>query len=330
MAATAAEQPEIAVTESFEELQSEFTDSALERITIDTVAILRLVKDSMDSQPDVSTGTLLGLDMGTTIEITNSYPIPLEKGDSEELEGGEDSLSDTIMRCYREANIDTAAVGWYTTSYGDNVFLLQETIDAQFTWQMRNPKSVMLVFDPFRTMLEGASGTTPLAIHAYRLSNEFLALYKTGKFTMDSILEHKVSYKRIFEEIPIYLRPAFPSAIGSLLQRAEVEPELQSDRSVLDSTMSPLIERSVEFLVGKFDQMEIYQTRFTGLQRTFNALLRRYRMGTEVQVPLQQQSQLDPLLLTSQMTSFCEQAIDAASDSTAKLYFVNDVLKGKK
>ena len=86
----------------------------------------------MDSQPDVSTGTLLGLDTGTTVEITNSYPIPLfvifllfyfsmmifvlllfffflsrgEKGDADDSEGGEDSLSETILRCYREGLLD--------------------------------------------------------------------------------------------------------------------------------------------------------------------------------------------------------------------------------
>jgi len=254
----------------------------------------------------------------------------MKKTESDEGEGGEDSLTDTVLRCYKEANIDTAQVGWYTTSYGDNVFLAADTIDAQFDLQMRNPKGVMLVFDPFRAMLEGVSGSNPLSIHAYRLSAEFLALYKTGKFTMESILEHNVSYKHIFEEIPVFVRPAFPSAIGSLLQRAEVEPELQTDHSVLDTTISPLIERSIEFLVGKFDQMEVYQNRFAGLQRTFNALQRRFKLGQEVQSPLQQQSQLESLLLTSQMTSFCEQAIDAAAESTAKLYFVNEVLKNKK
>ena len=31
----------------------------------------------MDAQPDISTGTLLGLDNGSTLEVTNSYPIPL-------------------------------------------------------------------------------------------------------------------------------------------------------------------------------------------------------------------------------------------------------------
>ena len=40
-------------------------------------AVLRLVKDCTDSQPDITTGTLLGFEDGTTIEITHSYPIPL-------------------------------------------------------------------------------------------------------------------------------------------------------------------------------------------------------------------------------------------------------------
>jgi len=327
MAAAATEQqPEIVVKESFEELQSEFTDSALEKITLDSVAVMRLVKDCMDSQPDITTGTLLGMENGTTLEITNSYPIPLGDDDVE----GVDSMADTIARCYREANFDTAEVGWYTTSYGDNVFFSPDTVSAQFFWQTRrNPKSVMLVFDPFRMMLEGATGSQPLALHAYRLSPEFADLYKTNKFTVENMQANKVSYKHIFEEIPIYIRPAFPSAIGSVLLRAEVDPELQSDRSPLDTMVSPLIERSVDALIKKFDQMELQQRLFAGYQRNIALQLRRLYKGQQVQVPAQP-SQLESLLLTSQMTSFCDQILGAAADSTTKLYFVNDVLKEKE
>jgi len=330
MSATAAtEQSEISVKESFEDLQSEFTDSALERVTIDTVSILRLVKDSMDSQPEVTVGRLLGFDMGTTVEITNCFPVPMSHGETDESEKSEDSLTETVIRCYREANIDTAQVGWYTTSYGDNVFTDSDTIAGQYNLQMHNPKGILLVFDPFRAMLEGVNSCNPLSIHAYRLTAEFMELYKAGKFTVDSFLEHNVTYKTIFEEIPIFVRPAFPSAIGSLLQRAEVEPEFQTDHSVLDTTISPLLERSVEFLVGKFDEMEASQSRFAQLQRIFNTLQRRHKMGQEVLTP-SQNSQLDNLLLTWQMTYFCEQAMDAASESTAKLYFVNEALKDMK
>jgi len=263
------------------------------------------------------------MENGTTLEITYSYPYP--EGDDAD---GDEPISDTVTRCYKEANFDTADVGWYTTSYGDNVFLSAETLSAQFDMQSRNPKSVLLVFDPFRTMLEGASGSLPLALHAYRLSPEFVALYKTNKFTVENLQAFKVSYKHIFEEIPIYLRPAFPSAIGSLLQRAEADPELQSDRTVLDTTVSPLIERSVESLVKKFDSLEIQQRNFAGYQRNIAQQLRRFNKGWDFQVPTQP-PQLESLILTSQMTSFCDQVMSAASETTAKLYFVNDILKEK-
>jgi len=325
MAATpaATEQQEIVVKESFEELQSEFTDTALERITLDSVAVMRLIKDCMDAQPDMASGALLGMENGTTLEITNSYPL------YDDVAEGEDSMSDTIMRCYREANFDVTEVGWYITPNDDNSFFSVDTISAQFDWQTRrNPKAVLLVFDPFRMMLEGATGSQPLALHAYRLTQEFVALYKTGKFSVENLATHKVSYKHIFEEIPIYIRPAFPSAIGSLLQRAEADPELQSDRSLLDTMVSPLVERSVDSLIKKFDQMETQQRTFAGYQRNIVMQLRRFYKGYEYQIPTQP-SQLDSLLLTSQMTSFCDQTLNAATDSTAKLYFVNDVLKEK-
>lgn len=165
-------------------------------------------------------------------------------------------------------------VGWYTTSYGDSVFLAPETVSAQFDWQKRNPKSVMLVFDPFRTILEGTCGARPLALHAYRLTPEFFALYKKGSFTVDSIRAAGVSYKTIFQEVPIALRPAFPSAVGAVLQRVAADPELGCDRTVLDTTISPVVERSIAYLVNKFDQMENQQTRFFNHQRAMAAQLR--------------------------------------------------------
>ena len=117
-AAEKAENTRPVVKESFEELELEFTDSRLEKITLDTVAVLRLVKDCMDAQPDISTGTLLGLESGSTLEVTNSYPIPIAETDTEtEGENSEDSFSETVLRCYREglhrerAHTDTWAWG---------------------------------------------------------------------------------------------------------------------------------------------------------------------------------------------------------------------------
>lgn len=273
------------------------------------------------------------------------------------------------------ANIDTTEVGWYTTSYGDNVFLTPDTVSAQFDWQKRNPKSVMLVFDPFRTILEGTCSTRPLALHAYRLTPEFFALYKKGSFTVDSIRAAGVSYKNIFQEVPISLRPAFPSAVGAVLQRVAAEPALGTDRTVLDTTISPVVERSIAFLINKFDQMENQQGRFANYQRIMTAQLRHLVCSTHPLFPfppplvlppslllqvqgggggrttamhtfshflshrapqknnqerrqtLQEPSGLDNMLLTAQMESLCDQATEAAADSTARLYFVHDLLR---
>jgi len=324
-AAEAVDAPEIVVNESFEELQSEFTDTVVERVVMDSIAVMRLVKDCMDSQPDNTTGTLVGVDSGTTIEITNCFSIPAD--DNSE---GEDSVSEQIARCNKEANIDTTEVGWYTTSFGNADYLSADTISAQSFWEVtRNPKHILLVFDPFRTMLESATGSHPLAMHAYRLSPEFAALYKTNKFTVENIQAHKVSYKHIFEEIPIFIRPAFPAAVGSLLQRVAADPEMRSETSALDTTVSPLIERSVDFLIKSFDSMEIQQRSFAGYQRNIGLTLRRFYKGADYQAPTQP-PQLDSLLLTSQMTLFCDQILNSAADSVAKLYFVNDAIKEKE
>ena len=252
------------------------------------------------------------------------------------------------------------------------MFLAPETVSAQYDWQKRNPKSVMLVFDPFRTVLEGTCGSRPLALHAYRLTPEFFALYKKGAFTVERIRAAGVSCKNIFQEVPIALRPAFPSAVGDVLQRVAADPELATDRTVLDTTMSPVIERSIAYLINKFDQMEAQQTRFAVYQRIMTAQLRHLvctflsltripplffsppslllqvqgkghhccphmdgeslflhtsqRNGSDRNHLPAEPMGLENMLLTAQMESLCDQATDAAADSTARLYFVNDLL----
>ena len=180
--------------------------------------------------------------------------------------------------------------------------------------------------------------------------------------------------------MPIALRPAFPYAVGAVLQRVAADPELATDRTVLDTTMSPVIERSIAYLINKFDQMEAQQTRFAVYQRFKTAQLR-HLVCTVLSLPripplfffpppsllLQVQGKghhccphmdgeslffvvfclflhtsqrngsdrnhlpaepmgLENMLLTAQMESLCDQATDAAADSTARLYFVNDLL----
>ena len=49
--------------------------------------------------------------------------------------------------------------------------------------------------------------------------------------------------------------------------------------------------------------------------------------NTERRQTLSEPSGLENMLLTAQMESLCDQATEAATDSTARLYFVNDLLR---
>lgn len=72
--------------------------------------------------------------------------------------------------------------------------------------------------------------------------------------------------------------------------------------------------------------MEAQQTRFAVYQRIMTAQLRHLRNGSDRNHLPAEPMGLENMLLTAQMESLCDQATDAAADSTARLYFVNDLL----
>ena len=50
---------------------------ALRGVTIDALAVLKIVKHCTECQPSLVTGQLLGLDIGATLEVTNCFPFPV-------------------------------------------------------------------------------------------------------------------------------------------------------------------------------------------------------------------------------------------------------------
>src|SRR5271169_2553586 len=77
---------------------------------------LKIVKHAKESMPYLVTGQLLGLDIGTNLEVTNCFPFP-SRGEREEQE---DPDSESVveyqwemMKCLRDVNVDNNTVGWY-------------------------------------------------------------------------------------------------------------------------------------------------------------------------------------------------------------------------
>ena len=62
-------------------------DKALRNVAIEGSAVLKIVKHCQESQPSLVTGQLLGLDMGSRLEITDCFPFPVSlPGSSSALE----------------------------------------------------------------------------------------------------------------------------------------------------------------------------------------------------------------------------------------------------
>ncbi|MCL7032414.1 hypothetical protein MKW94_020103, partial [Papaver nudicaule] len=68
-------------------------------VQIEGLAVLKIIKHCKESSPALVTGQLLGLDVGSVLEVTNCFPFPLE-----------------MMRCLREVNVDNNTVGWYQST----------------------------------------------------------------------------------------------------------------------------------------------------------------------------------------------------------------------
>lgn len=111
-----------------------------------------------------------------------------------------------MMKSLREVNADVYVVGWYQSVYLGG-YLTESLIETQYTYQAAIKKSVVLVYDPAKSTSSG------LALKAYRLTPEFMALFKDSAFTREKsvqplttrLSESSLKASQVFEEIPIRL-----------------------------------------------------------------------------------------------------------------------------
>ena len=184
--------------------------------------VLKIVKHCQQALPSFVTGQLLGLDIGRSLEVTNTFAFPTaERADSVDDELAEYQME--MMRCLREVNVDNNTVGWYQSTYFSS-FIDESCVETQFNYQVRacyllisspgsrptlrtprtvsqsNIKSaVVLIYDPSRT-----SG---VALRAFRLTDTFMQLYGDGKVTYDALASANQSAGAdVFQEMQITVR----------------------------------------------------------------------------------------------------------------------------
>jgi translation initiation factor 3 subunit H len=130
------------------------------------------MKHCKQNVPETVTGQLLGLAVNGKLEVTNCFA----SLDQEAIETPNEAISYQInmLKCLRQVNGDTNAVGWYQSELLGSGFS-EAMIEAQYGYQVKIQNSVVLLYDPLQSLTLGT-----IVLKAFRLSEEFMKLFPTG------------------------------------------------------------------------------------------------------------------------------------------------------
>ncbi|KAI1183755.1 hypothetical protein F5B17DRAFT_434310 [Nemania serpens] len=265
-------------------------DVPLKTVQVEALVVMKIVKHCSTSFPTTATGSIVGMDQDGVLEITNSFPFPT--ADVAHVEGSHQNDASSLaaaaprakaniayqnemIRHLKEVNVDANNVGWYTSATMGN-FVNLGFIENQYHYQRENEKTVALVHDVSRSS-QGA-----LSVRAFKLTPTFMAAYKEGKFTTESLQKSKLSFKDIFVEFPVHLhnshlltsflhqiptKPttadvAMPTSLADL-QNNPMQMPLYPSADTLELSIDPFLEKTCDLLL---DSIESHYTELNNYQ----------------------------------------------------------------
>lgn len=308
----------------------------VERVTeveIEGVALLQIVKHCHESQTGSVAGSLLGLDSGAVLEVTNSFPSP----PSSERKKESDEYQLEMMKNLREVGMDNNKVGWYQ-SVSMGTFCTSAVVEYQFQYQRSlGPNAVCLVYDAAET----AKGA--LSLRAFRLKQQFYDAYKAGNFTKESFAKSDIRSTTLLEELPIRIHNS--DIISAWLHQAVLSHEAVTATSFdrLDLASNAYLESSLKNISLWADELAQEHYKFQGYERALSKQRQAYaqwqarqrdenkllRENGEELLPeedadffksVHQPSRLEALLITKQMNTYCEHINRYAGKSFQKLF----------
>ncbi|XP_065061841.1 eukaryotic translation initiation factor 3 subunit H-like [Rhopilema esculentum] len=319
--------------------QSDKEHPHVEAVQIEGLVALKIIRHCYEEGPsEIAQGVLLGLVVDKKLEITNCFPFPR----SEDDESSEVQYQMEMMRKLREVNVDHLHVGWYQSTYLGS-FLNKNFVEAQYNYQSSIEESVVLVYDPLKT-LQGM-----LSFKAYRLTPLLMELYRSGEkaFTPDGLAKRGVSYDNLFEEVPVIIKNSNLACI--LLCEIEEMSNIKDKDSFLSLATGSYLEKSVQLLMEGADELcqdaqklHNYQRNNSRQQQQIDGYKakraaendQRIKRGeqplpeedmTKVFRPIPPPSRLDNTLVNSQINNYCQELTQFASQSFTKLYMAEAI-----
>lgn len=245
-------------------------------VQLDGLVLLKMINHARDCLPESASGQLLGLDTGSTLEITSSFPMPLGLSSAQE-----ETYQLEMMKSLRGVNVDTNTVGWYQISMMGS-FLTSTLIEAQHAYQKHIPNSVVLIYDPLMTQ------RGHLSIRAYRLSEKFMAIYEKSPLTQELFTEGGIESPEIFEELPIQIHNSH--LIHGFLYELRESKSFNCDDDRLALQHTPYIERAmnaalfenVDEFINEQNKYQYYQRSLTRQKQSQQAFISKLTNDNEI------------------------------------------------
>lgn len=316
----------------------------LTRVLLEGHALLKIVKHCQECAPALVTGQLLGLDVKSTLEVTDAFPFPNRSPEDEGAADGGADFQLNMMRCLREVNTDNNTVGWYQSTMMGSYHSL-DLIETFISYQESINRCIAIVVDPAAF----ASGTP--ALKAIRLKESFMEVYKArgaAGLTAEKLKAAGIGWRDCFQEIPVSIQN---SALVSALM-AQVAPVVpgtgEGDYGRLGLTMAQPLGRTTEFLSDALDDLQAeaakvsfyhrasarqqqQQAAWTQKRRQEN--MARRAAGEEplpeednnLFKPIPEPSQLDNVLLSNQMAAYADAVNGIGGAGLQKLFLMNSL-----
>ena len=230
--------------------------SSIDTVQLDGLVLLKIINHCKESMPDVVSGQLLGLDAGSTLEITACYPLPSSLSTS-----AEDSYQLDMMKMLRTVNVDNNTVGWYQSAYMGSSFD-SSLVDAQYSYQRQVRSSVVLVYDPSQT----ARGR--LTIRAFRLTDKFMSVYEKGAMYQHVFSDAELEAGGIFQAIPIRVHNSH--LVHGFLYELRESKAMQCDEVLSVHGSSAFISQQLSSCGGSIDDYVQEQSQFQYNQRNIS------------------------------------------------------------
>ncbi|QHO09906.1 Eukaryotic translation initiation factor 3 subunit H [Arachis hypogaea] len=268
-------------------------------VQMEGLVILKIIKHCKDHSPSLVTGQLLGLDVGSVLEM---------REEDEEIEADGANYQLEMMRCLREVNVDNNTVGWYQSTLLGS-FQTVELIETFMNYQTL----CCIIYDPSR------ADQGVLALKALKLSDAFMELYRSNNFTGEKLREKNLSWVDIFEEIPVSSISLTIKVSNSALISAfmtELEPD------------SPVTQ--FQFYYRSLSRQQAQQQAWLQKRRVEN--MSRKAAGEDplpeedpsnpIFKPLPEPSRLESFLITNQISNYCNQINGVSGQSFNRLYLM--------